>query len=251
MAGVERRPVLDRHQHVLETMSLSRVVVDVSRRDDAQLQVLCQFHQHPVAPDVPVDEVVLELDEEIAVAEPVRVSPRGRFRLTVLPRGDQRRHLAKAAAGEHDEPLRVPREDVQFDARLPSLVLQVGVGQQAAEVGVAPLRLAEQRQVNRGGGVIFLLPSSIFPGAGLGWGKRDLRAGDRAQAPGPRAVRELHRPVQTIVVSERERLIAELQRPQHQLLDVGGAFEEGEVGVGVQFGVRHRLHATTNSIYFC
>ncbi|MDP2858669.1 MAG: hypothetical protein Q8P50_11925 [Bacillota bacterium] len=33
---VQGRPVLDRHQHVLEALSLPQVAVDVARGDDAQ-----------------------------------------------------------------------------------------------------------------------------------------------------------------------------------------------------------------------
>ena len=69
-------------------------------------------------------------------------------------------------------------------------------------------------------------------------GERDLGAGDRPQPPGPRALRELHRAVQAIVVGQRERVVSELERAQDDLLDVRGAFEEGEVGMGVELGVR-------------
>ena len=65
MAGIERRAVLDRDEHVLEPVAVARVVVDVARRDDAQLQVLRQLGQSPVAADIAVDEVVLELEEEV------------------------------------------------------------------------------------------------------------------------------------------------------------------------------------------
>ena len=59
--------------------------------------------------------------------------------------------------------------------------------------------------------------------------------GRRPQAPA--RLGELHRPVEAVVVGEGEGLVAQLARPQHQLLDVRGAVEEGEVGVAVEFGV--------------
>lgn len=70
-----------------------------------------------------------------------------------------------------------------------------------------------------------------------GVGERDLCASDGAEAPGAGALGELHRAVQAVVVGEGQRLVAQLQRSQDDLFDVGGAFEEGEVGVGVEFGV--------------
>ncbi len=39
------------------------------------------------------------------------------------------------------------------------------------------------------------------------------------------------------MVGEGEGLVSQLPRPQNQLLDMGSAFEEGEVGVGVELGV--------------
>ena len=69
-----------------------------------------------------------------------------------------------------------------------------------------------------------------------------LGAGDRTEAPGSRALRELHRTVQAVVVRERQRVISQLQGAKDELIDVGSAFEEGEARVGVEFGVgRHRL----------
>ena len=86
------------------------------------------------------------------------------------------------------------------------------------------------------GSAIFLAPYSWL----LAPYKRNFRAGDRPQAPGPCALRELHRAVQAVVVSERERLVSQLQRAQHELIDMRSAFEEREIGVGVKFGVgRH------------
>ena len=60
-------------------------------------------------------------------------------------------------------------------------------------------------------------------------GQRDLGAGDGAQAPGAGALGKLHRPVESIVVREGQRLVPQLPRPQHHLLNVGCAIEEGEV----------------------
>ncbi len=43
--------------------------------------------------------------------------------------------------------------------------------------------------------------------------------------------------MEAVVVGEGERLVSQLAGSQHQLLDVGGALEEGEVGVGVELSV--------------
>ena len=97
---------------------------------------------------------------------------------------------------------------------------QAGGGEEAAEVSVAPLVLAEEGEV-------------------MARLQGDLGAGDRAQASGAGAPSELHRPADAVVVGEGEGIVAQPARPQHQPLDVRGAFEEGEVGVAVEFGARH------------
>ncbi len=102
VAGVQGRSVLDGDEDVLEAVALPRVVVDVAGGDDADLEVLRQVGEGAVAASVAVDEVVLELDEEVAGAEPAQVAAGGLLRLAVAALGDERGHLAAAAAGEGD-----------------------------------------------------------------------------------------------------------------------------------------------------
>ncbi len=137
----------------------------------------------------------------------VHYHARERHRLPVAALGDKRRHLAAPAAGEGDEPLGVLGEGFRLDAGPAALVVQMGVGEEAAEVGVAPLALAEEGQV-------------------VAVSQRDLGAGDGAQPPGAGRLRELHRPVEAVVVRESEGLVPQLPRPQHQLLDVRCAIQE-------------------------
>lgn len=83
---------------------------------------------------------------------------------------------------------------------------------------------------------MFLIPRSLF----LVPSKRNLGAGNRPKAPGAGALGKLHSAVEAIVVGEGEGVIPQLERAQDELVDVGGTFEKGEVGVGVEFGVgRH------------
>jgi len=56
--------------------------------------------------------------------------------------------------------------------------------------------------------------------------KRHLGAGDRADADELRGVRELERAVDTVVICEREGLVAELRRAEGKLLRVGGSVQE-------------------------
>ena len=229
MRGVEARAVLDRDEHVLEPVPLLPVVVHIASRDDTETEVLREVGEVAVAPRVAIDEVVLQLEEEVAVAKGPGVAPCRRLGLPVLPLRHQRRHLTAATAGERDQPLRMAGQRIQLNARLAPFVIQVRVREQATEVGVATLVLAEERQV------VISLPVRVR--------QRDLGACDRPDAPGPCALGELHRAVQPVVVRQSQRRLPQLARPQHQLLDVRGAVEEREVGVAVQLCVAHPVYA--------
>ena len=53
---------------------------------------------------------------------------------------------------------------------------------------------------------------------------------------------ELHGAVQTVVIGESERGIAELDRPVHQLAEVGGSVQEGEARMAVELYVGRHDH---------
>ena len=71
----------------------------------------------------------------------------------------------------------------------------------------------------------------------------DLRPVDRPQPQRVRGLRVLHRPADTVVVGQREDVVALLERRRHELLGQRGAVEERVGGVAVELGV----HANTCS----
>ena len=79
--------------------------------------------------------------------------------------------------------------------------------QQPAEIRVSRRRLDEQRHVGSAD-------------------ERNLGTGERPHPHELRRVGELERAVDPVVVGERERLVAELGRPQGQLLGMRSAVEE-------------------------
>src|SRR5262249_14628313 len=105
----------------------------------------------------------------------------------------------------------------------------VRVGENAAEVRVAVLRLAEERDVRSALGRLRRAYADL---------QRHLRAGDRAHAEVLRRVRELERAVDAIVVGECERVVAELGRAGGELLGQRRAVEERVRGVRMQLDVR-------------
>ena len=148
LAAVERRPAANGDEDVLQQRSRAVVGVDVPGRDRLDAEVRRQVGQERVAARVASLERPLQLDVEALPSEglgepgsPVRVA---------YPEP-----LARTA-GETDEPL------VQLGHRLPRdrrrqglTILPAGtpcpgmrLGEDAAEVGVTALALAEQRHVS-------------------------------------------------------------------------------------------------------
>ena len=117
------------------------------------------------------------------------------------------------AAGEADEPLAAFGQKLEIECGrqdLGSLLRPrpcVCRSQQPAEIRVSRRRLDEQRHVGSAD-------------------ERNLGTGERPHPHELRRVGELERAVDPVVVGERERLVAELGRPQDQLLGMRGAVQE-------------------------
>ena len=195
---------MDRDEHVLERGAAQGVRMDVAGDDGLHARMSGEVAQERVPARVAALERPLQLDVE--ALRPEGAGERGGgVRVThaeALPR----------AAGEADEPLvqlgeqaRVERGRQQDPLLRPRV--RVRRGQEPAEVRVALGRLDEQRHVRTAE-------------------KSHLGARDRPDADELRRVGELERAEDALVVGERERLVAELRRPQRQLLRVRGTVEE-------------------------
>ena len=137
------------------------------------------------------------------------------------------------------EALAVLREMVVVDARLVVVAVDMGVGDQAAQVLVAAVVLREEDQVVRLGVGLALLRGHRA--------RRDVRlhADDRLDALVLRRLVERDGAVERAVVRDRHRIHARLGRRIDQLRDPAEAVEEAEFGVDVEMrevvrGDRHR-----------
>ena len=145
LAAVERGAVLDRDERVLQLGATLVVRVHVAGRDGRHAERLGELVQRVVAPRVAALVRTLQLDVERA-GKRAR-EPRRRVRV------DDAEPLPRAA-GQRNEPLGMLGEDVDARPGRQQLALPAGqpgarvrVGEDAAEVRVAPLRLAEQRDM--------------------------------------------------------------------------------------------------------
>ena len=145
LAAVERGAVADRDERVLEAGAAEVVRVDVAGRDGGDAERCGQLFERGVAAGVAALVRALELDVERA-GKRAR-EPGGGVRV-------ERGEAVARAAGEADEPFGVRFEDVERRRRREQLALAAGdagagvrVGEDPAEVRVAGLGLAEQRDV--------------------------------------------------------------------------------------------------------
>ena len=204
LARLERGVVADRDEDVLERGAARVVSMDVAGDDRLDARMLGQVAKVSVPARVTPLERPLQLDVEA-------LRPEGaRERCGCIRVADA--EPVAGTAGEADEALVQLGEQGGIERRRQQLAflwpgVRVRGGQQAAEVRVALRRLDEDGDVR-----------TAVEG--------DLGPGDRADADELRRVRELERAVDAVVVGERERLVAELRRPQRQLLRMGGAVEK-------------------------
>ena len=198
LGAVERRAMADGDERVLEHGAAMAVRVHVAGGHRFDAERLGELAQRGVAAGVAALVRALELDEEALAAE------RGGEPGGGVGIADGK--AVAGTAGQADEAVVPHRELFERQRRLEPVV-RVREGEQPAEVRVAPRRLDKQRDM----------------GAAL---ERHLRAGDRPHAEGLRRVRELERAVDAVVVGERERLVAELGGPDHELLGLRRPVEE-------------------------
>ncbi len=208
LGAVERGAVADRDEGVLKARAARMVGVHVAGRHRGDAERRREVGEPRVPARVAALVRALELDVERTGKRPRE--PRGGVRV-----GDA--EPVASAAGEADEPLGVRGDELGGRRGLQQLPLAardtgagVGVGEDPAEVLVAAAALAEQRDVRRSAG---RAGTSAAPTAR----KRDLGARDRPQAELPGGVGELERAVDAVVVGERERVVAELDRPGREL----------------------------------
>ena len=132
------------------------------------------------------------------------------------------------ARRQADQALAVAGEVLAIDARLVVVAVDVGVGDEPAQVPVADEVLGEEDQVE-GLGVGLALLVGHRPAGDVG-----LDADDRLDALRPRGLVEGDRAVERAVVGDRHRIHAQLCRRIDQLRDPAEAVEQAEFGVDVE-----------------
>ena len=205
-------------------------VVEVVRHDEREAGLRRQAQELLVEAGLLGDAVVLQLQEEVALPEDVAVlagQAAGRLPVVDLER---LRDLAAEAGGEADEALGVAGEVLAVDPRLVVVAVEVGVGEEPAEVPVADEVLRQQDEVERLG---VGLPLAVAHGPA---GDVGLHADDRPDPLGLRGLVEGDRAVEGAVVGQGERIEAQALGLVDEVADPAEAVEERELRVDVEVG---------------
>ena len=219
----ERAALADAGQDVVQPLADPFGVVHVVGGHDGHAQPAGQGRKLCRQPTVGGQAVTLQFDPEAVGAEDLpQTASRGVSCFLVL--GQQRRgHGPLATAGETEQAVRMFRQCLRRQPGLSLLSRQLPPADQPAKVAVARLCLRQQRQ----------MATTV---------QRDLGPDDGLDPPLPGRPPEAHRPVQPVVIGERQRRVAQRGRPLHQCLRRRGPVEEGEGAVAVQFDVLRSSH---------
>src|SRR5919112_6232133 len=110
MTAIQSGEVANGNQHVLKTVPLMTVIVDVAGGDGSQPGVCREAAERGNAAGITEDEIVLELDGDIVRAEPLDILIEEVASGAPAAIVDQARERAVPAAGEQNQSLRVFRE---------------------------------------------------------------------------------------------------------------------------------------------
>ena len=193
--------------------------VDVAGRHARHAEPPREPRQPPVAGAIVAQERPLQLDPQPVGAERVEQPPQ---RELVV-------HAAQRAAAQADEPLGVLEHRLERHVRLRRRAPAVSRVCACARVRIRH-RFDQPRASSTSS--VRWRPSS-----------RSISAPWIGRSPSARADdRELHRARDRVVVGQRERLVAQLQRRRHQLVGKRRPVEERERRVAVELHVRHRTY---------
>ena len=172
--------------------------MEVVRDDDRQARLGRQPQQLLVEAPLFGQSVILELEEEVVLAENVRVLPGERLRALPVVDFKGTRDLPVQAGAEPDQTLRMAGQVLAIDARLVVIAVDMGVGDEAAQVEVTGPILREQHEVV-GLGVGLALAVAHRAAGDVG-----LHAEDWLDALREGSLVEGNRAVQGAVVGQRE-----------------------------------------------
>ncbi len=224
---LQRVAGLDAEQRLVRVRVGGVEVVDVAGRDERQATLRGEARQRLEDRPLDVEARVLQLDVRVVAPEDLLEPVELHLRVAHPRLGDRLRDSPREAAGERDQAGRVPLEQLPVDARPVVVALEIAERAELDQVGVARVRLGEQRQV---GGALVLCLAVVDD--------VDLAAEHRLHALGPRRLVQVDRSREGAVVRERHGRHLEPGRLLRERRDPARTVEDRELGVNVQVDVR-------------
>ena len=222
----ERLARLDAHQHFLRLSVIRGQVVAVVGNDQGDVHLPRQFDQARQHLLFLGDAVILQFHEEIAPAEDVQIFLRHLPGFVVAPVEQKFGQVAGKAGGEGDEAAGVLFQQFVVHARAVVKAAREALGDEAGEVFVALVVLAEQNEVGilAKGGLLFVhVRADVHLAADDG-----MDAGILAGAV------KVHHAVHHAVVGNGAGVHAQLPEAGDEGLDGAGAVQEAVFRVQVQ-----------------
>ena len=202
-------------------------VVHVAGADGWQPQLVGQLEQDRIDLVVLVKARILNLDVDMVLVEDLHHQVELGPCCNLVVAHDRLVDATRQAAAEGDQTLRILREQVEVDARLIVVALEVAERDELDEV-VVPLEvLGQERQVRPVAPTRRLFRPAVFD-------EVDLAANDRLDTGFLGSPIEIHRPGHRAVVGHRDRRHLELYRAIDKVLDAAGTIENRVLGVTVQ-----------------
>ncbi len=215
-------------QHIVRFRLLLSDVVEVVGHDERQPDLRAKAQELAVEPLLFREAVVLELQEEVALAEDLAVLAGRLARPFPVLHLQRLGHLAAEAGTEADQPFAVLRQVLVVDAWLVVVPVEMGVRNQATQVLVAAVVLGQEDEVE-GLAVRLALLGGHRPGRDVG-----LHTDDRLDALVPGRLVEGDGAVERAVIRDRHRVHARGGRGVHEFGDSTEAVEQAELGVDVE-----------------
>ena len=241
----ERRAGLHAQQRVVRLVVLAVHVVRVVGGDQRGADLAGDLDELRVRVALGLQPVVLQLDEQVVLAEDL-LQPPGLVERALLVALQQRlQHVPAEAAGGGDQPVVVAPEQLPVHPRLVVVALHERQAGQLDEVAIALIGLGQQREV-----VVELLAAlGVAAGvvdaaaprrtlAAILVGHVRLGADDRLHALGAALLEELEHPVHVAVIGDAERRLAVGDGLGDEIVEARCAVQHRELGVDVEVGER-------------
>ena len=241
----DQRAGLHAQQRVVRLVILAVHVVRVVGGDERRTDLLGDLDQLRVGVALRRQPVILQLDEQVVLAEDLLQAPCLLQRTLLVALQQRLQHVPTQAAGGGDEAVVVLLQQLPVHARLVVVALEEGQAGELDEVAIPLVGLGQQGEVVVELLATFRVATRVVDSATprrplVARLERHVRLGadDRLDTLLATLLEEVEHAVHVAVIGDAEGRLAILHRLGHQLVEACRTIEHRELGVDVQVGER-------------